>query len=196
MFTRESSFLQRHVYLPSFYEEPKSQARAALEFWVEWHTFLRRLRLPTYQIEAVGAESIFRMAGLDGSFRPSASSYQVPPSTNARPHRPPFSWRELYTLDPRMAARAWRLAAEFGYAYPDVAFDELTCLPVVPSCNATTADSSSKVQRKCQAGTHPFPRERIRSKESSINEEGWVDGGCIEHRLGNGTYVGVPGTLR
>ena len=48
--------------MPSFYEEPRSLARAALEFWVEWHDYLKKMKLPTYKVENVTAGSIFRMS--------------------------------------------------------------------------------------------------------------------------------------
>jgi len=194
IFSGESAFLQRHVYMPSFYEQPRSLARAALEFWVEWHVYLKKMKLPTYKVENVTAESIFQMSHLEGVFHETAP--QVSSSTNARKHRPPFTWQELYTLDPRMATRAWRLATEFGYEYPAVDFDELTCLPSVPVCQQE--DAPVKAQRKCKAGTHPFPRERISrdaNLRKSANPEGWVDGGCIEEKTGNNTYVGVPGVI-
>lgn len=189
IFRAESAFLQRHVYMPSFYEKPRSLARAALEFWVEWHDFLKKLRLPTYKIENVTAKSLFQLSKLEDLFHESAP--QVPSTTNSRRHRPPFTWQELYTLDPRMATRAWKLAREFGYEYPGVNFDELTCLPSVPACGKTVAE----VQQKCKEGTHPFPQEKERSKahlKNSIRHHGWVDGGCIEQKTSNGTYIGLP----
>ena len=179
--------------MPSFYEEPRSLARASIEFWVEWHDYLKKMKLPTYKVENVTAESIFRMSQLEGIFRETAR--QVPSSTNTRKHRPPFTWQELYTLDPRTALRAWKLAAEFGYEYPDVDFDKLTCLPFVPACGKNEA----KAQRKCEAGTHPFPRERVSGDahlKRRINRGGWVDEGCIETKTSNNTYVGVPGLIR
>ena len=193
IFDRESAFLQRHVYMPSFYEQPRSQARAALEFWVEWHDYLKKMKLPTYLVENVTAESIFEQSELESVYHEKAK--QVSSATNSREHRPPFSWQELYTLDPRMATRAWRLARQFGYKYPDVDFDQLTCLPSVPVCEKTDA----KAQPKCQAGTHPFPRENVNGEAvqmlKTANGDGWVDGGCIEQKTVNGSFVGVPGPI-
>ena len=193
IFDRESAFLQRHVYMPSFYEEPLSQARAALEFWVEWHDYLKKMKLPTYKVENVTAESIFEQTELESVYHEKAPITSS--ATNSRNHRPPFTWQELYTLDPRMATRAWKLAREFGYEYPGVDFDALTCLPSVPVCEKT----DPKAQKKCMAGTHPFPRERINGKAyvtNRVNQDGWVDGGCIEQKTHNHTYVGVPGPIR
>ena len=194
IFDGESAFLQRHVYMPSFYEQPQSKARAALEFWVEWHDYLKKMKLPAYKVENVTAESIFEQSGLESAYREEAE--QVSSATNSREHRPSFSWQELYTLDPRMATRAWKLAREFGYNYPNVDFDTLTCLPSVPSCENKT---DAKAQSKCKAGTHPFPREKLGAAHLSkkrISRDGWVDGGCIERKAANGTFVGVPGPIK
>ena len=195
IFTSESAFLQRHVYMPSFYEEPKSHARAALEFCVEWHTYLLEMKLPTYKVENVTARTIFQLAGLEEEYHEAASV--VSGSTNARKHRPAFTWQELYTLDPRNAARAWSLAHRFGYEYPAVDFDALVCLPSVPSCGEKNV--SAAPQHKCQPGTHPYPRQGINKisnkKLETSGIEGWVDGGCLEFKTGNNTYIGISGQL-
>ena len=61
--------VKRERNMPSFYEEPRSLARAALEFWVEWHDYLKKMKLPTDKVENVTAGSIFRMSQLEGVFR-------------------------------------------------------------------------------------------------------------------------------
>lgn len=60
---------KRERNMSSFYEEPRTLARAALEFWVERHDYLKKMKLPTYKVENVTAGSIFRMSQLEDVFR-------------------------------------------------------------------------------------------------------------------------------
>lgn len=190
--TMMQQFLKRHLNFTIFDVGPNHKPHIALEWWVGWHTFLTDLKIPVYQIEKVKAKDIFRMAGLEHVYR--ANQTRVPSSiTNGRKHRKPFTWQELFTIDPVFALKAWKLAHLYGYEYPDVDFDSLTCLPKLPLCSI---DSNGTAQQggaspNCPAGTHPV--EKVGNISVSRVENGWVSWGCREHKRANGTFVGLSG---
>uniref|UniRef100_A0A7S1BHU8 Uncharacterized protein n=1 Tax=Corethron hystrix TaxID=216773 RepID=A0A7S1BHU8_9STRA len=193
--TGELNFLQRHILLESSREGSVYRSRATLEFWVEWQTFLQKMRFPTYQIEQVEPRDIFRLAHLQQYYH--ERSDRVSSSTNSRKHRNKFTWQELYTIDPKYAAEAWDLAHYYGYSYPDVNFDTLTCLDYLPRCdNAPPVQSS-----KCPPGTHPstpsLKNMTSVSRPVGVNGvKGWVDVGCMEYKKRDGTFLGITGVKR
>jgi hypothetical protein len=193
VYTGELKFLQRHINFTSSLESPRSKSRGVLEFWVRWHTFLKEMKFPTYQIEQVEAEDIFRIAGLEQLYHNRTSKGVVSSSTNARDHRDRFSWQQIYTIDPDLAAEAWNLAHYYGYSYPGVSFDNLTCLDFLPMCEY--AGSNNIPPPKCLPGTYPpFELGEQRSRSTNANGlKGWVDVGCTEYKLTNGTFVGLTG---
>uniref|UniRef100_A0A7S2UMH2 Uncharacterized protein n=1 Tax=Attheya septentrionalis TaxID=420275 RepID=A0A7S2UMH2_9STRA len=188
---RYAKFLQKHVNMTTMFEYPVLKSRVILQFWVEWHTFLKNMRFPAYQIENVEASDIFQLAGL-GHIYNGTKSNEVSSSHNKRGHRPSFNWQELYTIDPEHAAKAWDLAHYYNYSYPDVDFDNLTCLDRIPNCQG-----SSILPSICPPGTHPFPKD---GKDVDVTEKpvtvsglkGWVDDGCVEYTLEDGTIIGMP----
>jgi hypothetical protein len=191
IFTGELSFLRKHINFTSSTESPHYKSRGVLEFWVRWHTFLKEMKFPAYQIEQVEAEDIFRIAGLEQLYNRSSKG-NMSSKTNTRGHRSHFTWDQLYTIDPEMAVEAWNLAHYYGYSYPSVSFDNLTCLDFLPMCN----DRSSKIlPPKCPPGTHPSPEVGLqRPRTTNANGlKGWVDLGCTEYKLTNDTFVGLTG---
>ena len=48
--------------------------------------------------------------------------------TNSCKHRKHFNWQDLYTINPYYTLKAWELAHYCGYRYPEVDFNNLTCL--------------------------------------------------------------------
>jgi hypothetical protein len=192
VFTRELNFLRRHINFTSSMESPRHKSRGVLEFWVRWHTFLKEMEFPAYQIEQVEAEDIFRIAGLEQLYHNRSSKGNVASKTNTRGHRSSFTWDQLYTIDPDMATEAWKLAHYYGYSYPGVSFDNLTCLAFLPMCNGIR---SNVLPPKCPPGTHPSPEvgeQRPRSTKAN-GLKGWVDLGCTEYKLTNDTFVGLTG---
>lgn len=194
-------FLLRHINVAAAHESPRFKSRGVLQFWVEWHSFLREARFPSYQVEEADVRSIFRMAGLSESYGRRRTQ------ANHRDHRPYFSWRELFTIDPEYAARAWEMAHYYGYRYPDVTFEELTCLDEMPQCAHDGSTRSgdfvpNAVPPRCPPGSRPPVTVRIPPDEEWIDPavgvdgvKGWVDAGCVERRLSNGTYVGLTGVF-
>lgn len=199
VFTVELEFLRRHINMTSSTESPRYTSRAVLEFWVEWNSYLKEMKLPTYQIEQVEAKDIFSMAGLEKIYQ--NRTKDVSSFTNARDHRAKFTWQELYTIDPQNAAKAWKLARHYGYAYGDVDFANLTCLDHLPMCDSKNGQRSNITPPRCPPGTQPFLERAIIDVEAPsrmmfTNEmKGWVDDGCIEYKVKNGTFVGISGVI-
>jgi hypothetical protein len=192
--TDELKFLQRHIGMPSSYEDVKYSSRAVVEFWVEWHEFLNDLQLPTYQIEMVDFKDIFRVAGL-GKYYNETLEPDVSSKTNSREHREKFTWQEIYTIDPLLAAKAWELSHHFGYSYPEVDFDALTCLEYLPQCRK---NAPKIVPPKCPPGAHPHHTNMsyVVPIPTTVNGfKGWVDSGCTEYQRANGTFVGLTGLI-
>ena len=166
--------------------------RVALQFWVGWHSFLKDVKFPTYQIETIDAKSIFQMAGLEAIYNATPSKL-VSRTHNTRGHRKSFTWQELYTIDPELTAQAWDLAHYYNYSYPGVNFDNLTCLESFTDCA-----NAKHVPTLCPPGTHPFPKDgmtfELSQKPATGGPTGWVDAGCIEHKMDDGRIVGIPGT--
>ena len=209
--TRDLDFLRRHILMENSRESPVNQGQATLEFWVEWHSFLQKMRFPTYQTEQVEPRDIFRMAHLQQHYNETAKATSS--STNHREHRDKFTWQELYTIDPKYTAEAWDLAHYYGYSYPDVNFDALTCLKYLPGCNNTRDNRryfpstekliflNASASIKCPPGTHPSPpslqNTTAVSKPVAVNGvKGWVDAGCVEYKKRDGTFVGITGVRR
>jgi len=194
------SFVQRHVNLTSpNLDDKKSKPLTALSFWVQWHQFLNDMKFPTYQIELVKAEDLFWMAELEILYNESNVKKEVATNHNKRKHVSLFSWRDLYSLDPELAAKAWDLAHYFNYSYPDVDFDSLTCSEHVVTCKR--GELVEPYSKKCPPGTHPFPKngkkmELSEKPISSGNDRGWVNDGCVEHALEDGTIVGRNGVSK
>ena len=183
---RVKDFLERHVNLTSLHENPAHNSRVVLEWWVEWHTFLQDLDLPSYQIENVQAIDIFRVAGLEHVYQKQRT--RAPPkNTNKREHRDKFTWQELFTIDPHLSLRAWKLAHFNGYEYSDVDFDKLTCLPALPHCDGTLGG----IPPNCPPGSHPVETVGNLSARPVVN--GWTSWGCVEYKRRDGTYVGLNG---
>ena len=94
---------------------------------------------------------------------------------------------------------AWDLAHYYGYKYPGIRFNELTCLALVPTCGGGTREASSK----CPTGTSPIRRlggdEQIRPPSRSLGFDGWADSGCVERAVVDENeatlYFGVRGVL-
>ena len=181
------------------FEDWNYEPVTALTFWVEWHQRLNDLMLPTYQIENVKAKDLFFMSGLEDQFSSTVERYEVPKDHNKRRHVKTFDWQVLYSLDPELAAKAWKLAHYFNYSYPDVDFDSLTCLDLVPTCK----EVFDKPHPKCPPGTHPFPKDGRKIElldDFPIDDlpvpsgaQGWVNVGCVEHKMEDGTIKGVSG---
>ena len=155
------------------------------------------MKFPTYQIEQVRAEDMFRMAGLESIYNAThVDKEKVSKDHNKRKHRSSFSWQELYSIDPELAAKAWDLAHYFNYSYPDVDFDSLTCLNRVPTCG----NDNLQANPKCPPGTHPFPKEEKKIELTdlpvSTGFQGWVNDGCVEHKNEDGTFVGMNGAQK
>lgn len=106
-------FLKRHIPLNSSSEEPRSLSKMCLEFWVQWHTFLTNMKFPTYKIEDVTMKDIFDISELGHLYieEPLGNSRV---KSNRRRHRTTFSWQDIYTIDPILAARAFELAHFYG----------------------------------------------------------------------------------
>ena len=195
---RYLTFLQRHINVTSSYNDWNWKAITTLKFWVDWHQYLNDMKFPTYQIEQVRAEDMFRMAGLESIYNASkADKEKVSKDHNKRSHRSGFSWQDLYSLDPELAAKAWDLAHYFNYSYPDVDFDSLTCLERTPTCREWNINSANP---KCPPGTHPFPKDgkkiELRELPVSAGFQGWVNDGCVEHKNEDGTFVGTNGAQK
>ena len=104
-----------------------------LEFYLECHSFLNELKLPTYLVEDVNFKDVFDISGLGDRYhrqrtKKGGSSDGPSKSYNSRSHRPTFTRKEIYSINPQHAARLWEMAHRFGNTYPGVNFDELTCL--------------------------------------------------------------------
>mmetsp|Transcript_34056 Transcript_34056/g.55616 ORF Transcript_34056/g.55616 Transcript_34056/m.55616 type:complete len:357 (+) Transcript_34056:1-1071(+) len=189
------SFLQRHIPLNSSREENPQLSKACLEFWVQWHSFLTEMRFPTYKIEEVELQDIFQISGLGHLYLEEPLDISI--KSNHRGHRPKFSWQELYTMDPLLAAKAWELAHYYGYSYPDVDFDSLTCLDYAPGCSRRRNVKTDK----CPNGTHPYPTNMssniISPPAANHGFKGWVDSGCVEYRVpwSFPPYIGIRGLL-
>ncbi|KAL7545252.1 hypothetical protein ACHAWF_008602 [Thalassiosira exigua] len=163
-------------------------ARIILDFYLDWHTFLNKLRLPTYQVENVDFRDVIELAGLGQYYHENGK--EVSTSHNSREHRESFTWQELYTIDPVVAAEVWELAHAFGYSYPDVNFDELTCMDYMPLCSG----ERQRRPDRCPPGTHPHPTDMSRVVPRPANANGlagWVDVGCVERKLDDGSLVGA-----
>ena len=190
------TFLQRHINVSSSLDDWNWKAVTTLNFWVDWHQYLNDMKFPTYQIEQVRAEDMFRMAGLEKVYNSSNVDKKVSKDHNTRRHRSGLSWQDLYSLDPELAAKAWDLAHYFNYSYPDVDFDSLTCLDHVPTCDKINLEASPK----CPPGTHPFPKDgkKIALKDLPVSTgfQGWVNDGCVEHKNEDGTFVGMNGAQK
>lgn len=190
-----NSFLMNHINITIFDETDHLRtSRMVLEWWVGWQTFLAELKLPSYQIEGIQVKDIFRITGLERVYR--SHQKRVPPVKNKRDHRTAFSWQELFTIDPHLSVKAWKLAHYFGYEYPDVEFDRLTCLPKLPLCNVdgndgTVQEEESAPSASCSVGTHPVPM--IGNLSASPVENGWISWGCVEFKTRNGTFIGLDG---
>lgn len=194
-------FLWRHIPLNSSRADGGiHKGRVCLEFWVQWHTFLVDMKFPTYRIEDVEFQSIFEVSGLSHLYNHDVQNSSTSNTTNSRKHRSTFTWQDLYTMDPLLAAEAWILAHRFGYSYPSVDFDNLTCLEAMPRC---AGKDTSVPSDKCPPSTHPHPTNMsdmmlLPSLDPDVGFAGWVDSGCVEHKIGwsgNGTYVGIRGLL-
>jgi len=187
-----ADFLRRHIELKSYDESPRLSSRLSLEMFVHWRSFLMQLKLPTYQIENVKPQDIFRHSDLNQYYHEPRKT--IPATVNSRKHREKFTWQELYTIDPKLATEVWEMAHHFGYSYPDVDFDKLTCLPFVPLCDGK--GTTQIIPDKCPPGTHPYPSKnltRIRPRSTIDGFKGWLDGGCIEYKTSNGKFVGLKG---
>ena len=161
-----------------------------MEFYLEWHSFLNELRLPTYQMEQVDFRDIFNVAELGNFYRGRIRRKKdVHETTNSRDHRLRFTWQDLYTIHPKNAAKLWELAHRFGYSYLDVNFDKLVCLDYMPTCDGII---SSQPSDKYPPGIHPYPTD-MRNVYASPTEVkgymGWLSGGHIEHRASDEVYI-------
>ena len=191
--SRMRQFLQRHIPLDS---SRALKSVACLEFWVLWHSFLNEMRFPIYRIEDVEIQDIFQISGLAHLYL--EEPLNISTKSNHRSHRSKFSWQELYTMDQGLAAKAWELAAYYGYSYPYVDFDSLTCLDYLPLC--TDADQSTKAY-ECPYGTHPYPTNLssiiIPAQAADDGFKGWIDSGCVEYKTpwSSRPYVGIRGLL-
>ena len=105
---------------------------------------------------------------------------------------------DLYTIDPTYALKAWELAHYYGYNYTGQAdFNDLTCLKVLPMCVEKKTDlreESDKCQRHSE-NQYPKTNRTISAPSQSLGINGWVDAGCVEVELSNGTYIGVRGLI-
>jgi hypothetical protein len=191
-------FLRRHINVSSSNDDWNWKAVTTLKFWVEWHQYLNDMKFPTYQIEQVRAEDMFPMAGLESIYNAQkVEEKKVAKDHNHKEHRSDSLWQDLYSLDPELAAKAWDLAHFFNYSYPDVDFDSLTCLDRVPAC---LPNKLVQANPKCLPGTHPFPKDgkkiELRDLPVSTGFQGWVNGGCVEHKNEDGTFVGMIGAQK
>ena len=142
-------------------------------------------------------QDIFQISGLGHLYLEEPLNVSI--KSNHRGHRSKFSWQELYTMDPLLAAKAWELAHYYGYSYPDVDFDSLTCLDYTPGCNMRR----NVKMDQCPKGTHPYPTNMSSSNiisppsAASHGFKGWVDSGCVEYRVPSllQPYIGIRGLL-
>lgn len=188
----------RHIPYNSSREKPNSKGRSCLEFWVQWHSFLTEMKFPTYQIENVAIKDIFQISGLGHLYL--EQPLNITTNKNQRKHRENFSWQEIYTLDPVLAEQAFELAHYYGYTYPDVDFDSLTCLDWMPSCF-----KDKKRPTNCIPGTHAYQTDTqkiinmMTPTVYSLGFTGWVDSGCIEYKVPSHQkqyeYIGLRGLL-
>ncbi|QDZ17516.1 hypothetical protein HOP50_01g00260 [Chloropicon primus] len=185
------AFLRRHISLNSSYVKDNNKALLGLEFWVEWHEFLDKLNLPTYQIETVEIHDIFVMAGLDHRYNKTKSTKEVAKTWNNREHRAQFTWQQLLTVDPDLAYRAWTMAHRYGYTY-DVEFADLTCLESTPTCDPD--GGTLEANARCPPGSKPQLQiaDFGTTTEPVEIENGWISRGCIEVEIA-GMQFGIPG---
>ena len=115
---------------------------------------------------------------------------------------------DLYTIDPTNALKAWELAHYYGYNYKED-FNDLTCLEKLPMCGRWDTGRSSGWEDapfpdglesdKCQRHSenqYPKSNRKISAPSQSLGfNGGWVDAGCVEVELSDGTYIGVRGLI-
>lgn len=188
-----TKFLNKHINITAF-DDNIHTSFTVLQWWVEWHTFLVDLKLPSYQIERVQAQDIFRIAGLEHLYNATQANNKT--HSNTRFHRQTFTWQDLFTIDPQYAVKAWKLAHLFGYEYPNVDFDSLTCKSRLPLCGKDKFGEgllqiTGNESAICPVGTHPVPK--IGNIRASPMDNGWTSWGCVEHKRNDGTFVGLSG---
>ena len=138
------SYLQRHINLTSpsdmdFAEQPeapRSNRQAsnniyrALEFYLQWHTFIDSLQVPIFRLEDL-VEDISVVDKIFASVGRAAPNHNVTQhflsenkrqrrrlakvNTNQRSHRAVLQWEELCRVHVEMANRVLELSQRYGY---------------------------------------------------------------------------------
>ena len=133
------SYLQRHIIYNTENELIHSKVRAALQFWVEWHSYLNLLNIPVFQVEHIQAKTIFDLLNLSTIYN-NNTIYNAT-FNNHRSHQDIFTWQELYTASPYYTKQVYQLAQSYGYYQNnqtvDQFFKDFKCLQYFPTCNTT-----------------------------------------------------------
>lgn len=194
------SFIRRHIPIQSSHVEDLGAAtqaahrtRSTLEFWIEWHTFITSMRFPTFRVFETDLQDVFSVSGLHHLYKDKQSNIST--KTNSRKHRSTFTWQDLYTIDPANALKAWELAHFYGYDYPLTNFSNLTCLDRMPVCGNSYKDPSDRCPPKTHPPSSSLAARTIVPPSTGLGFAGWVDSGCVEVQLSNGSYAGVRGLV-
>ena len=196
-------FLQSHIPLRSSYfnhsttDIKEAHTQSCLEFWVEWHTYITAMRFPTFEVFDVNLKDIFTVSEMNYLYQEKLPGIRI--KTNSRKHRKRFTWQDLYTINPYYTLKAWELAHYYGYRYPEVDFNNLTCLEKMPLCDPS-GQNSSRPSNMCLPGHHyhddnASSTRSIGPPSSNLGFQGWTDSGCVEVQLSNRSYVGVRGLI-
>ena len=89
-----------------------------LEFYLECHSFLNELKLPTYLVEDVNFKDVFDISGLGDRYhrqrtKKGGSSDGPSKSYNSRSHRPTtFTWKEIDSINLQLDYGKWHINSE------------------------------------------------------------------------------------